>query len=221
MAPSQRDVDAGQAIYAPLSLTFYDLIVHGVSNHWIWRCPTRQIARLYDRNVSARHVDVGVGTGYFLARSHWPVAAPQVTLVDLNRYCLQRAAHRIARFSPQVIEANVLEPLPLLPDAPFMSAGLCYLLHCLPGSIPEKAVVFDHLLPYLAPGARVFGATILGQGVEMNGAARRLMATYNARGIFSNTQDAYQDLEQAMTRRFDDVVIRLLGVVALFEARVR
>ena len=26
---------------APLSLRFYDLLVHGISNHWIWRCPTQ------------------------------------------------------------------------------------------------------------------------------------------------------------------------------------
>lgn len=221
MAPTKEQIEAGQAVYAPLSLRVYDLLVHGVSNHWIWRCPTRQLQRLYDRNVGACHVDIGVGTGYFLAHAHWPVRAPSVTLVDLNRHCLARAARRIARFEPRQVSANVLAPWPVDVGGPFESAGLCYLLHCLPGAIPEKAIVFDHLMPHLAPGAKVFGATILGRDVEMNAAARRLMAAYNAKGVFSNTADTFGDLETALEDRFDDVEMRLEGVVALFEARAR
>lgn len=221
MAATKDEISAGQAIYQPLTLAAYDVVVHGVSNHWIWRCPTHQLTRLYDRNVSARHVDLGVGTGFFLARAHWPVANPSVTLVDLNPHCLQRAARRIRRFAPHIVEANVLEPLPALPGAPFTSAGLTYLLHCLPGTIPEKSVVFDHLMPHLAPGAHVFGATILGEGVEMSAAARRLMGVYNARGVFSNAHDTQADLAGALESRFDAVELRQEGVVALFEARAR
>lgn len=221
MAPTEEEIRAGQAIYAPLSLRFYDLLVHGISNHWIWRCPTHEIVRLYDRNVSARHVDMGVGTGYFLAHAHWPAASPQVTLVDLNPHCLARAAARIAHLAPQSVRTNVLAPWPRIESSPFTSAGLCYLLHCLPGSIPQKGIVFDHLAPHLSPGARVFGATILGRNVEMNAAARRLMATYNAKGVFSNRDDTEADLVAALEARFDDVDVRRHGVVALFEASAR
>lgn len=221
MVPTDEEIRAGQAIYAPLSLRAYDLVVHGISNHWIWRCPTREITRLYDRNVTARHVDVGVGTGFFLARARWPVANPEVTLVDLNPHCLQRAATRIAGIAPRRVEANVLSPWRAGAVGPFTSAGLCYLLHCLPGAIPQKAAVFDHLLPHLAPGARVFGATILGRDVDMNAAARRLMAVYNAKGVFSNLADTPADLEAALRARFDAVEIRRHGVVALFEATAR
>ena len=221
MSPSDEEILAGQAVYAPASLSAYDLVVHGVSNHWIWRCPTHQIERLYDRNVSAAHVDIGVGTGYFLARAHWPVPNPSITLVDLNPHCLARASARISRHAPSTVKANVLAPLPPgMPGAPFTSAGLTYLLHCLPGTIPEKAIVFDHLLPHLAPGAHVFGATILGAGVAMNWAARRLMTVYNAKGIFSNASDTMEDLVEALNHRFCAVDIRQQGVVALFEARV-
>lgn len=221
MAPTEEQVRAGQAVYSPLSLRVYDIVVHGISNHWIWRCPTHQIARLYDRNVTARHVDIGVGTGYFLAHAHWPAATPSVTLVDLNPNCLQAASRRIAWMEPRSVRANVLEPLPEDLGGPFTSAGLCYLLHCLPGTIAQKAVVFDHLMPHLEPGAHVFGATILGRDIAMNAAARRLMAIYNAKGVFANSGDTYRDLEEALTRRFDVVDMRHEGVVALFEARAR
>lgn len=31
-------VAAGQAVYTPRVLKIYDLLVHGVSNPWVWRC---------------------------------------------------------------------------------------------------------------------------------------------------------------------------------------
>jgi hypothetical protein len=209
--------EAGQAVYSPLVLKVYDWFVLGFSNRLLWRCPTPALRALYDRNVSARHVDIGVGTGYFLDKAQWPVPAPAITLVDLNPNALRAAAKRIARFAPRTVQANALAPLP--PLGPFESAGLCYLLHCLPGAIGEKAVVFDHLGPALAPGARVFGATILQGDAPRSWPAQRLMNLYNKKGIFSNARDTRQALEAALKQRFSDVKIEMRGAVALFEAR--
>jgi hypothetical protein len=77
------------------------------------------------------------------------------------------------------------------------------------------------LMAHLVSGAHVFGATILGRDVKMKAAARRLMAIYNAKGVFSNSGDTLRDLESALTSRFDVIDIRREGVVALFEARTR
>lgn len=217
--PATPDVHAGQAIYTPSSLRYYDRVVHGLSNRWLWRCPTAEIERIYDRNVAADHVDIGVGTGLFLDRARWPVAEPRITLVDLNAHCLASAAARVARYRPRTIEANVLEPWSAAGAGPFGSAGLTYLLHCLPGPMPEKAAVFDHLRPHLAPGARVFGATIVQGDAPRNWGARRLMAIYNARGVFSNAGDTSAGLEAALRQRYVEVRVRLVGCVALFEAR--
>jgi hypothetical protein len=217
MRPAPRtEVEAGQAIYSPMVLRTYDLVVLGVSNPLLWGCPTRELRRLYDRNVSARHLDVGVGTGYFLDKATWPVPDPAITLLDLNPDCLAVAARRIRRYAPQTVQANILEPLP--PLASVQSAGLCYLLHCLPGTILEKAVAFDHLRPLLVPGARVFGATILQGSVPRSRPAQALMNLYNRKGIFSNAADTAEDLEAALAARFSDVKVELRGVVALFEA---
>lgn len=220
METSGDRVAAGHAIYTPASLRFYDLVVHGLSNRFLWRCPTHELQQLYDRNLSARHVDIGVGTGMFLARAQWPVANPEIALVDLNPHCLERAARRIAPLVPQRIGANVLEPLPASLGRGFASVGLMYLLHCVPGTITEKAVVFDHLKPHLAPGARVFGATIVQGEAPRNRAARKLMDIYNARGVFSNAQDRAEDLAAALASRFERANVRLIGCVALFEAQL-
>jgi len=119
------------------------------------------------------------------------------------------------RFSPsrsEKIEA---------PIAPFDSLGMNYLLHCLPGSMREKAVVFDNLRPLLNPGARVFGSTLLQGGVPRSWAARRLMKFYNRKGVFSNTHDTLSDLQQSLAERFADVSVEVVGCVALFSARLR
>jgi SAM-dependent methyltransferase len=222
------DVAAGQAIYSPLVLRTYDWFVLGLSSRLLWRCPAPEMRRLYDRNVSSRHLDIGVGTGYFLDKAAWPTAKPAITLVDLNENSLAFAANRIKRYAPRTVRANALEPLPLplplalpLPAAgadAFESCGLCFLFHCLPGAIPEKAVVFDHIRPFLAPGARVFGATILQGSAPRSALAQTMMNVYNRKGIFSNASDRVEDLQAALAARFTRVNVTMRGAVALFEA---
>lgn len=216
--PDSR-TDAGQRVYTPLVLRAYDLFVLGLSNHAIWRCPTARLRSLYDRNVTDSHLDVGVGTGYFLDKAAWPTAQPDVTLLDLNPHSLAAAARRIARLRPVTVQADILQPLPAM--GPFRSVGLCYLLHCLPGPMAEKAVVFDHLRPVLAEGARVFGATLVQGDAPRSFAARRLMGLYNRKGVFCNAADTVDALEAALRARFVDVAVRLVGTVAVFEAAFR
>ena len=127
------------------------------------------------------------------------------------------ASRRIRRYAPHAVLANVLAPLPHLER--FESAGLCYLLHCLPGAMAEKSAVFDHLARWLAPGARVFGATIVQGDVPRSRPAQVLMDLYNRKGIFSNADDSVQALDLELRGRFRDVEIALKGSVALFEAR--
>lgn len=94
--PSADDVAAGAAPYTPGLLRFYDAFVLSFSARVLWRCPTDRVLALYDSHAGARHVDVGVGTGYLLDRCAWPVSQPQITLVDLSPTALEYAARRIA-----------------------------------------------------------------------------------------------------------------------------
>ena len=207
---------AGQAVYTPLALKGYDLWVLGVSNHWLWRCPTAKLRALYDRNVSANHLDVGVGTGYFLKHTQWPVTNPKVTLLDMNANSLASASQRIAHLSPKTINADVLQPLPEM--GPFESVGLCYLLHCLPGTMSEKARVFDNVSERMTPSARIFGATIVQGDAPRSTVAQKLMDFYNTRGIFSNADDDVGALRAALETRFETVKLEVSGCVAQFEA---
>jgi SAM-dependent methyltransferase len=218
VSPDSSRSHAGQAVYSPATLAVYDVAVLGISNHLIWRCPTRRILALYDRCAAADHLDVGVGTGWFLDRCRFPSATPRITLLDLNAASLAAAARRIGRYAPERRRADVLEPL-AMETGPFGSIGMSYLLHCLPGTLAEKAIAFDHLLPHLAPGGVVFGATLLGRGVERSAAAGALMRAYNRRGIFSNEADGAAELRSELGRRFARVSLEIVGCAALFEAR--
>ncbi len=219
MKATPEQVTAGQAIYTSSILKGYDFVVHGLSNRYLWKCPTRRLVEHYNRHVTANHLDVGVGTGYFLDKCRFPSPSPRVALLDLNQNTLDFAAKRIARYKPETYRRNVLEPIQL--DAvKFDSIAITYLLHCVPGIIETKSVAFDHLKALLNPQATIFGATLLQGGVPRNWSARRLMDLYNRKGIFSNQADHLDGLTQELRKRFTDVAVDVIGCAALFSGRV-
>jgi hypothetical protein len=220
VGPKQDAVAKAHAIYTPRMLCAYDLIVHGLSNRFAWRCPTKRLVQLYADNLSRDHLEAGIGTGFLLDGSG-RATFDRLVLLDINANCLAAAAKRLARFAPLLWQANLFQPLrvPGEPDAaPFASVGLTYVLHCLPGSMTEKLGAVDHLRVLMAPRAVLFGATILGRGIAPNGPARALLALYNGRGVFNNREDDLASLQQGLEQRFDTVEIETIGCVAVFRA---
>lgn len=213
--PTKEQVNAGQAVYTKKNLAVYDLFVLGISNRYIWKCPSARIEEHYNQHLSSNHLDVGVGTGYFLDRCRFPSASPRIALIDLNYNTLEYVSKRISRYEPETYKQNILEPI-LKDIQPFDSVGINYLLHCLPGSLLEKAIVFDNLEPLMNPGAVIFGSTILHGGVTRNWAAKELMNFYNKKGIFSNATDNLKDLRLILERRLNNLSIETIGCVALF-----
>ena len=100
MTPTEKDILAGQAVYTRQILNVYDLLVLGASNRLVWKCPTQRLVEHYNRHITDNHLDVGVGTGYFLDKCRFPSTKPRVALMDLNQNSLDFAARRIARRSP-------------------------------------------------------------------------------------------------------------------------
>jgi hypothetical protein len=209
---------AGQAVYTKGMLRAYDAVVVKASNSLAWRCPARRILRHYDRYVSAAHLDVGPGTGYYLDRCRFP-ATPRLTLLDPNPDVLAYAGARLRRYAPTLHAADALKPIDL--PLSFRSVGLGYVLHCLPGGIADKAVVFDHLAPLVEPGGVVFGTTILTGGVRHNALGRTLLRVYNRKGIFANLGDDLDGLQLALAARFDRVEVDVAGAVALYAGWIR
>ncbi|MGY8771286.1 MAG: class I SAM-dependent methyltransferase [Pirellulales bacterium] len=216
---SESQVKAGQAVYSTRTLKFYDLLVLGISNRWIWKCPTHYLKNHYAQHVTSNHIDVGVGTGYFLDKVKFEQPNPRIGLLDLNQNCLDAAAKRIERYQPAIFQADLFQPLKLDCEL-FQSVSINYVLHCLPGNLKSKSIVFENLKPWISPGGVIFGSTILHQEVPRGLMARQLMKVYNQKGIFSNTEDSFTRLQRSLDLHFSEVKIESRGCVALFSATV-
>jgi SAM-dependent methyltransferase len=173
---------------------------------------------LYNRHVGTPHLDIGVGTGYFLDHCHFTVDSPEITLLDLSEACLSKAAARLERYSPRVVKANALEPLDF-GTVRFASVALNGVLHCLPATPQAKAAVFQNVKPFLADGGVVFGSTILGSGVQHGWVARKALGLYNREGVFTNLADSLDGLERTLANEFAEPHIEVRGSFALFTAR--
>lgn len=217
-ARARHDAPLSAGIYTKPVLNIYDAFVLGFSNDHVWRCPSQQMLELYHQHVSAQHLEIGVGTGYFLDRSRL-VAQPRITLLDLNPTTLRHTARRIRRLTPAACVADVLEPLPLAP-ASFDSIGLNYVLHCLPTTTAAKSALLGELARRLRPGGVLFGSAIMGAGVPHSVLARLFLATYQRIGAFTNRTDQPVALEGALREHFRSYDLRLVGSVALFVGRV-
>jgi hypothetical protein len=214
MNASAETVRRGQAIYTPLVLHVYDAWVLGFSNHVLWRCPTRRLLEHYARHLRSNHLEAGVGTAYLLDRSTFPQGQPRIVLLDLNPHTLEFGSRRLRRYRPQTRLANLLQPIEF--SERHDSAAINYVLHCLPGDLKSKSIVFANLKAGMRPGGVIFGSTLVSQGVRLSPAARRLMALYNRKGIFSNEQDSPSALEAALRRHFERYTLDVVGSVALF-----
>lgn len=201
------------------SIVLYDPLVIHFANRFVWGCPSSRILAQYKRHITANHLDVGVGTGWYIHRCGFPSSDVRLALMDINRDSLSRASKRLERYRPEVYQANVLKPLGL-DVKPFSSLSISYLLHCLPGNMQAKAVAFDHLKTVLEPGGMFFGSTLLSHGVRSSFNARRMMKRHNQAGMFSNSEDSLDSLRTELERRFEAVEIHTIGCVALFSARL-
>jgi SAM-dependent methyltransferase len=228
---------AGAAVYSPFLLFFYDLVVLWFSNTYLWRCPTKTtLLPFFVRNISKIHLDIGVGTGYYLRKateSGCITKDSKITLVDLNPGSLATAKKELKQATGVDAETllwDIMVPLPVSSSSkPIMydSISLFYLLHCMPGPCWVKASIFSHLKHNLTPQGVLYGATVLGDGtslrdgneVKHNVLGRFVFNLYNRRGIFGNVGDREEVFVEGLRESFEDVKTSVVGVVLLFRAQ--
>jgi SAM-dependent methyltransferase len=169
----------------------------------------------YRRHIGGRHLDVGPGTGYFLARAGLPDGSP-VTLLDPNLHVLEHASRRLDRLDITTVEADVCKPLPI--HGPFDSAALNGVLHCLPGPLPRKGAAVANVAAVLAPTGVLFGASILGDSVRHTRLSRSILMANNRRGTFDNLGDTQDGLREILEASFERVELETVGSMAIFAA---
>lgn len=215
--PASREALAGAAVYSKMLLAIYDVEVLMLEMPYVFGCPLRKMLDFYNEHVSGKHLDVGVGSGYFLDKCRFPVGNPEIHLMDLNRNSLSRTAKRIRRYRPVTHRWNVLEPVQeALPR--FNSIGAGNFLHCLPGTMSTKGIVFQNLKPFLSEEGVFFGMTILGRNVDAGALYRTANSLYNKLSIFCNLNDSLADLDGILHAHFRTSSVSLAGGVALFAA---
>ena len=206
---------AGAAVYSNLLLSIYDIEVLMFELQYIFKCPLRRVMEFFNENISGIHLDVGIGTGYFLHKCKFPVENPVIHLMDLNPNTLLKTAKRIKRYDPVAHQCNVLEPIKAnLPM--FDSISAINFLHCLPGSMLDKEIAIKNLKPFLKKCGVLFGTTVLGQGVDVGILYRMANLAYNKKSIFSNLNDNISDLEVILKNNFKSYSVQTVGSVAFF-----
>lgn len=258
----KRPTTAGAAIYSPLFLSLvYDRLVLGLYCTYVWRCPANILQNLYNTLVGElqnsatdsassgrpstpavsrrRILDVGVGTGYFLASTPLPEST-SATLFDLNPACLEAASLRCKQShaglpglevrtvcgdflspadDPNSIHQKLLDSQQQ-PDL-FDIILTSMLLHCVPGPPQRKAAALASLARFVEPQSGVLaGATILGDGVRHNLLGRFIMFWHNALGMFDNRGDDVLAFIGALRNEFHDVKWEIVGTILIFQARL-
>lgn len=219
LLPVDDATAAGAASYSKFTLRFYDFIVMTLENKFMYHLPTALTLNHYTTHITANHLEIGVGTGYYLDKCTFPSPTPSITLLDLNRDCLETTARRLRRYQSQQTQQNILAPIQL-DGARFDSVGLNYVLHCLPGSMLDKAIVFENIHRVLNPGGVVFGTTVLGRNVQHGRVEKVVLSLYNRTGILNNWEDDAESLNAILGQHFSDFSVEIKGrCIAFFSAR--
>ncbi|MDE1461516.1 class I SAM-dependent methyltransferase [Spartinivicinus poritis] len=214
---SQEQIETGQEVYSPNILKIYDIMVLSLSNRFIWKSKKKITQTFFDNAVTNNHLDVGVGTGYFLDHCQWQ-QKPRIGLMDLNENCLQEAKKRLLRYNPEIYCWDVFQPIEL--ENKFDSCSMNFLFHCLPGSIKEKLQIINNLKGALNPGSTVFGTTVLYDGVKKSFFAEKLMRFYNKKGIFSNYGDSLSEMQKLLPELGEVEQLSTEGCVCFFKLTV-
>jgi SAM-dependent methyltransferase len=213
-----EQVKAGSAMYSRFVLSIYDFWFLWYNLRFLWECPARFLLDLYNRYISSNHLDIGVGTGYFLDKCKFPDADIRLALMDLNPNPLRAASRRLSRYKPETYRRSATEPFNL--DTPaFDSVGMMNLLHCIPGDMKTKSVVFKHAKEVMNPGAVLFGSTILREGIKRSARATFAIKYANKKGYMANLNDRLEDLVEGLRGIFPDSGVNVIGYEALFWAR--
>ena len=207
----------GQLLFSSMSHRLYDLGLYRLVTGFFWRCPTARLLDNYADHVSNSHLEIGVGSGYFLHHTLCPDIQQRLSLLDLNRRCLKKSANRLSIYAPNALHQSILQPVRDGAGS-FASAGMNYVLHCIPGSFCENRVMFENIHATLQDGGVFFGATLLPGRSNGRVASRAFMALLNWLGVFHNARHTEADLRRMLAAVFRSSKIEMIGDAAIFVA---
>jgi hypothetical protein len=206
--------------YTKLGLRVYDPLIVNLLAPRVWGCSPDTLVEHYREHVTSNHADIGVGTGYFLDHCGFDSPAPRLALIDLQPNCLEHTARRLARYRPSTHLRDVLSPMDEISGGPFDSIALGGIIHCLAGDLRRKSKVFDTVAPLTRAGTKIFGYTLVYDGVPLRARRRLVHPFLNLLRVIDNTNDRLSDLRRELCARFIECKFELVGSMALFSAIV-
>ncbi|MFC2067584.1 class I SAM-dependent methyltransferase [Chloroflexota bacterium] len=216
---TEEKVSAGISLYTKFFLSIYDWLALGYFCHLVWKCPSCHMLDIYNKHITGNHLDIGVGTGYFLDKCRLPSPEPRLAIMDLNPNSLDMAGKRLIRYYPEVYKRNVLDNFNI-EAPPFDSIGIMNLLHCLPGNMEEKGVIFKNMKEVLISGGTIFGSTILCKGAKNNLVADLTLKWNNRKGVMTNLGYGIEDIKETLSTYFSESIVWRVGYIALFWAKM-
>ena len=209
----------GAAAYSKLVLFFYDFFVLRFMSSIFWRCSTARVTLpFFKANIRRTHLDIGVGTGWFLQHSPLASDAP-ITLCDLNPNCLEVTKERLGRPDLDCLNLDILEPLPESLGS-FDSISLMFLLHCLPPPQERKCQVLRTLKHHLKHDGILFGCTVLGPSSgDQTRLSKFALRRINSKGRMGNLGDTKELFIETLEKNYSHVESRVVGSMLLFSAR--
>ena len=204
-------------IYTRTSLRLYDAVVMGLLARHVWDCPADTFVEHYRQHITSNHADIGVGTGYCLDRCGFATPDPRLVLIDLQLNCLEYAARRLARYHPQLMRRDVLQPMPKV-SRRFDSVALGGVLHCLPGDMRDKSRAFDMVRPLMSSGSKIFGYTLVTDPVRQQRRGAMVLGLLNRVRAVDNSSGRASDLARELSSRFAESSVEQVGYMAFFSA---
>lgn len=193
---------------------------HDIVNELAWCCPEAELVKLFKRNISTNHLEVGVEGGYSLVKRLKSHPELIVSFLDSSKESLKSAHKNAKHLAPHLYFAELLQSWNFK-NRKFESINLNMVIQSLPGSFEDRlSTIFHNARLCLAPKGKVFGSTILGKG-DNSKIASMLMSMYNKKGVLNNRMDNANQLRNVLEYYFTDVKVNIVGCVALFEASMK
>lgn len=203
---------SGQKIYSKAALKLYNFYVLFFNNNYVWKCKTPKLLENYINHTSSNHLDIGVGTSYYLNKVRNKI--DKITLMDLNDNCLNKVSGMFQAKQVETIRLDILEDVPSTLYNKFDSISFNYLIHCIPNTPKNKAEAFENIAKMLKYGGKAFGSTIIND--YKNTIAIKTAKKFNNKKIFDNTHDTFESIEKCLKDNFKEYSIEQIGSVCKF-----
>ena len=192
-----REIYEGQRLYSRLFLKIYDRVFKLIVET-IYGASVNTILKMYKLHASSNHLEIGVGSGMLPALAEFP-GNSNLTLMDINPNTFTITKERVKfKFTTiQCYRINILEEIKL--EKKYQSIAMHFLIHCVPGSILEKRIIFENAIHLLEKGGTLFGSTVVYEVSLLNSFSKFIMLLLNKKGIYHNREDSLADLKEVLS----------------------